>query len=64
MIYIIEQVYQYSYLENGIGWREDMTQEEVDKMLAEGRKQSKMIIVLIIIGTIFVKWKTQCLKMV
>ena len=24
-------------LENGIGWREDMTQEEVDKMLAEGR---------------------------
>ena len=24
-------------LENGVGWREDMTQEEVDKMLAEGR---------------------------
>lgn len=24
-------------LENGIGWREDMTQEEVDQMLAEGR---------------------------
>ena len=24
-------------LENGIGWREDMSQEEVDQMLAEGR---------------------------
>ena len=24
-------------LENGLGWREDMTQEEVDQMLAEGR---------------------------
>lgn len=50
-------------LENGIGWREDMSQEEVDQMLAEV-VQLKMIIVLIIIEIISKKWKMQSLKMV
>ena len=50
-------------LENGIGWREDMSQEEVDQMLAEGRTIEDDI-VLIIIEIISKKWKMQSLKMV